>query len=209
LGEYVRREGLRFHRVVVGGMRRQRETADLVFGSPLPPDVAALGPRCDDERWNEFDLNGVFESVAPRIASDDAHFRSEFEDMRQRIATGDPDVHRVWTSVDARVMQAWIEGRYAIPGESWRDFFARVKAAGADLEDLPAHAKVAVFTSAAPISIWVSAAFGSKSPDHITALSGASLTSSITILSQRDAQLTLESFNCVPHLGDATLRTRR
>lgn len=208
LGEYVRREGLRFYRVVVGCMRRQAETADLVFGSPLLSG-AAYSHRCEDERWNEFDLNGVFESVAPQIALEDAQFRSELEDMRRRIASGDPDVHRVWTTIDTRVMRAWIEGRYSILGESWHDFVARVKAAGDDLRDIPPDANVAVFTSAAPISILVSAAFGSENPDYITRLSGASLTSSITVLSYRNAELTLESFNCVPHLPDASLRTRR
>jgi len=67
---------------------------------------------------------------------------------------------------------------------------------------------LAIFTSAAPISIWAAAALG-VSDGHIMRLAGVMYNSAVTTLRLRDDDLTLFSFNGVPHLNEAGLRTFR
>jgi broad specificity phosphatase PhoE len=208
LGLHVRSEGLRFDKAWVGGLRRQAETATLVLealaGGGLSPAETAT-----DARWNEFDLDAVYEGIAPQLARDDAEFRSEWEELERQVRDGNGHVHRIWTPADTKVVKAWIEGRYRIPAESWREFVQRVKTAGEEFSALPEDATVAVFTSATPVSIWVAAAFGSEHPAQVLRLAGASINSNITVMRWRDGEPHLGSFNAAPHLKEAALRTFR
>ncbi|WP_321472688.1 histidine phosphatase family protein [uncultured Paludibaculum sp.] len=208
LGAFVAREGLRFDKVIVGGLRRQRETAEAVLAAL---DAAGLAPNAveHDRNWNEFDLDIVYEGIAPQIASADEQFRAEFEAQQNLVRAGDGAIHRTWTAADTTVMRAWIEGAYPCPGESWAGFVDRIRTAGDRFRDLPAGARLAVFTSATPISIWGAAAFDSRDPSHIMRLAASSVNSSITILHWRHGELYLASFNATPHLTDARQRTFR
>ena len=203
LGAHVAREGWQFDRVLCGGLRRQQETATAVVSR------AALHPPQLDTRWNEFDLDDVFAGIAPQMAADDDQFRIEYEEIERLIRDGDGAIHRQWRPADTKVVKAWIEGRYTFAGESWLQFVARVKAAGAELAALPADARVAVFTSATPVSIWVAAAFASEQPPHVMKLAGAAINSNITVLKWLHGEPHLGCFNAIPHLGDSRLRTFR
>src|SRR5262249_27850537 len=113
-----------------------------------------------------------------------------------------------WTRCDMEVVRAWIEERYPFDGESWRAFHERVAQC---LEPLAAHGSgeaVAVFTSATPIAVWVGMALGVADGKRM-ALAGVLYNSSITTLRLRAGELTLFSFNSVPHLPDPRLRTFR
>ncbi len=203
LGAHVAREGWQFDRIVSGGLRRQRETAAAVVSqASLPAPVV-------DPRWNEFDLDEVYAGIAPLMAADDADFRAEFDAINALVRNGDGAIHRQWRPADTKVVRAWIEGRYSFPGESWLQFVARVKAAGAELAALPEGSRVAVFTSATPVSIWVATAFSSQQPPHVMKLAGASVNSNITILKWLEGEPHLGCFNAVPHLTDPRLRTFR
>ena len=208
LALYLQHEELRFDHIIVGCIPRQRETADLVLAS-YPSCTVTTGELLCDERWNEFDLERVFDDVVPQLAADDDIFRNQYELLCLETGNSKLSVHRKWTAVHERVMSAWIEDRYPSRCESWCQFVARVKSAGSSFRRFGRHAKIAVFTSATPIAIWVSAAFGSETPDHITALATASLTSSITVLRLRDTRMGLESFNCIPHLVEPNMRVCR
>ena len=67
---------------------------------------------------------------------------------------------------------------------------------------------VAVFTSATPAAIWTGLALDIHD-ERLLPLAGALYNTSITILRLRGEQLRLFSFNGVPHLTDAALRTHR
>ena len=203
LGAHVAREGWSFDRVICGGLRRQQETAAAVIGEAklTPPDL--------DTRWNEFDLDDVFAGIAPQMAAEDTLFQTEYEEINELIRSGDGAIHRQWRPADTKVVKAWIEGRYTFEGESWLQFVARVKDAGAEFAALPANSRVAVFTSATPVSIWVAAAFSSEHPPHVMKLAGASINSNITVLKWLHGEPHLGCFNATPHLADPRLRTFR
>lgn len=199
LGDWIQRQGLRFDRVVAGGLRRQQQTAELT-----------LGPGFDiDPGWSEFDLDAVYDQIAPQLAAADPAFRAHWDDLRRTIASGDDGIHRRWTPPDAAVVEAWIRGRFPIQAESWAGFNERVHRAGAGFTSLPEGARLAIFTSATPISIWLSRILGGLPPDRVLRFAGASLNTGITILSARAGELNLFTFNSVPHLDDAALHTFR
>ncbi|MGC4053649.1 MAG: histidine phosphatase family protein [Paludibaculum sp.] len=208
LGAWVSGERLRFDKVIIGGLRRQRETAEAVLAAlneaGLPP-----GEVEHDLNWNEFDLDVVYEGIAPQIAAADEQFRAEFEEQTRMVQAGDGAIHRKWTRADTAVMRAWIEDAYPCPGETWGGFVDRIRAAGDAFRHLPHDARVAVFTSATPISIWGAAAFDSRNPTHIMKLAASAVNSSITVMHWRQDELYLALFNAAPHLTEARLRTFR
>lgn len=208
LGEYVCQQRMRFDRVIVGGLRRQRETAEAVLAAL---DRAGLRPDSveQDAGWNEFDLDAVNEGVAPQLAAEDPEFAVEFEEIQRLVRSGDGPIHRSWTAADTKVVTAWVEGRYAIEGESWKQFVSRVRAAGAGFAALPKEATVGVFTSATPISILIASCFDSESPWHILGLAGAAINTNYSVLHWRQNKAHLGAFNAVPHLAEARLRTYR
>lgn len=207
LGEHLRREGLKFDRVVVGGLRRQRETAEIVLA-----ELRAVGLEPgrveSDERWNEFDLDVVYAGIAPRMAAEDPAFKAAYEEIGRRIREGDGHIHRQWTPADTQVVKAWIEGRYEMEGESWVEFVERVQAAGRELAG-ENGVKTAVFTSATPVSILVAGALGSRNPLHVMRLAGAAVNTNYTVIAWRDGEAHLGCFNAVPHLAEAGMRTFR
>jgi len=189
LGAWLAREGVCFDEVWCGGLRRQQETAATVLETMAKAGLPQPEARTD-QRWNEFDLDAVYESVAPRMAADDPVFRSHFKALRQAIASGDAKVHRHWTPADTAVVQAWVAGRYTSDGES------------------RSGRRVAVFTSATPVAIAMGLALPLKAGDMME-LAGAALNSNITILSVNQDQPRLFAFNWTAHLESPELRTFR
>jgi broad specificity phosphatase PhoE len=200
LGEWIQAEKLRFDIVRSGELRRQRMTAEIAVGpASVVPDL----------RWNEFDLDGVYAAIAPRLAAADPDFRQRYDELALLLASGDRAVHRRWTDTDTKVVRAWVEGRFPdAEVESWSAFVSRVLAAGGELLQAPAGAQIAVFTSATPIAIWVAQALALQ-PVKIMELAGASLNTAVTVLHARDGRVWLTSFNGVPHLMESGLRTNR
>ncbi len=205
LGKWFVREQARFDAAVVGGLRRQKETAAIVLGEM---ERAGLAPArvTEDERWSEFDIDAVFNSLAPRLAAEDAEFRSGLARLSESLKNGEDGVHRSWTPLDTRVVEAWIGGAYETGVESWTQFIGRVTAG---LADLPMLANVAVFTSATPAAISVAACFSSREPRRIMHLAGAALNTNLTTLARRSGGVELCSFNQIQHLEERSLRTFR
>lgn len=203
LAEWFLREGITFDRMICGGLRRQKETAAIVA------EILSGGAAVEeDPRWSEFDLDAVYAGLAPRIAAEDPDFRRQYEELLERVRSGEDGIHRRWTPADTQVVKAWIEGRYPFEGESWPAFVARVHAA---LEDAARHGatRTAVFTSATPAAIAVASAFGSRAPAHIMRLAGTAVNTNFTILEFRGCEPALACFNSTPHLGEPRLRTHR
>jgi broad specificity phosphatase PhoE len=189
LGEYLAGQGVRFQAVYTGELQRQRQTA---AEAGLPEAVV-------DRRWNEFDLYGVYRGIAPKLAADDPEFRRQLAEM-------DPN-NRHWTPCDMAIVQAWIEGRYQIAGESWAEFCGRVREG---LEALRRHGSgeaVAVFTSATPMSIATALSLG-VADGTIMKLAGVTYNTAVTTLRVQPDDLTLFLFNGVAHLTPE-LRTFR
>lgn len=197
LREHFAREMAQYDLVLCGGLRRQRETATLLF------DGFEV-----DERWNEFDLDRVYAEVAPQLAEHDAGFRADHEELQQ--ATLDPEhpVHRQWRETDIQVVQAWMEGRFPTKMESWEEFVARIQAAARDLQRYAKARRVAIVTSATPIGIATGTQFHVPSPQMMQ-LAAALYNTSLTEFAVRDSVWMLRTFNNFAHLPERDMRTHR
>lgn len=205
LGEWLVRERTRFDAAVIGGLRRQQETAEIVL------DVlggAGLAPAqiIEDEAWSEFDIDAVFAAIAPRLAESDEGFRKAYKQIETELVAGNERIHREWTDADTAVVESWIAGRFETASESWQDFTARVLNA---LERLPDRPRIAVFTSATPVGICVANCFDSSAPDRIMNLAGSAFNTNITSLARRNGRWLLGGFNHIAHLDEPELRTHR
>jgi broad specificity phosphatase PhoE len=211
LGEYFISEKICFRAVYSGALARQSETASEVqavyreAGVPLPEVVA-------DPGWNEFDLADVYRALAPQLCAEDPEFALQYAELeaQARAAAEDPDasVHRRWLPCDITVVRAWMSGRHAYEGESWQAFRARVASCRPWVEGTYRDSDIVIFTSATPIGIWAALAMDIHD-ERAMRLAGVLHNASFTLLRAQDGNLRLHSFNAVPHLGDAALRTYR
>jgi broad specificity phosphatase PhoE len=214
LGEYFGSQGIEFAAAYSGTQARQRQTLEEV-GAGIRAAGLAFPEVTTDPGWNEFDLDLIYREMAPRLCEEDTAFAREYEKMREQLRSSadspDADVHRRWSPCDVQMVDAWIRGRYPFSGETWDMFRTRV---GSCRPDLPAGAEsqgrenVVVFTSATPTAVWTGLAL-QISDARLMWLAGALHNTSYTILKRRREGLTLFSFNAVPHLPTAELRTHR
>lgn len=208
LGEHFVAQGIELAAVYSGGMRRQRETAEIACGvvarAGLPaPDVTT------DERWDEFSLISVYRAIAKRMMKDDAGFAGDIKEMQEAISR---DPHTTGGAVgrcDQAVIRAWMENRYSdYDGEAWSAFRERIQARAADLcSDHHAEKAVAIFTSATPIAIIVGAALG-LTDEKLLGILGVIYNTSVSVMRARNGELRLFTFNATPHVS-GSLRTFR
>jgi broad specificity phosphatase PhoE len=200
LGEYFRAEGISFHAAYAGSMRRQRETAELVFGEMRDPPEVRIDPR-----WNEFSLEGLWQTLAPRLIAENSGFARDY----QALHSGNPNVDRVMTSCDVELIRAWMSSHPGCNGvEPWPEFRARVMAPRAELASFGSGESVAIFTSATPTALWCGSALelADRKIFHVAAVL---FNTSFSTLRIRREELTLFSLNNTPHLRDVSLRTFR
>jgi broad specificity phosphatase PhoE len=200
LGQWFAAHGVRFDAIVTGGLNRQRLTARGIMASmDGPPEIVI------DERWSEFDLDQVYAGIGPLLAREDERFRLDHEQLRREVIDPESSAHRNWRHCDVMVVRAWIEARFEFDGESFADFGARVRDA---LMGLPSHGDVAIVTSATPIAISAGAALD-LAPRRVMQLAGAQRNTAFSEMDLRPGDPRLVSFNNVPHLTDARLKTLR
>jgi broad specificity phosphatase PhoE len=209
LGEYLAGESVIFERAFSGGLIRQRQTAECVAaayrsaGLPFPKLETELA-------WNEFDLDHVYQEIAPQIAAEDESFRSAYHEMLEQVrasrGSAEAEVHRRWSPCDIKVVDAWIRARYPYSGESWEAFRRRVASSRPALNGT--EGDIVVFTSATPTAVFAGLALDIHDT-RVLSLAGALYNSSFTVLRLRDQQLRLFSFNNVPHLAGTALKTHR
>jgi broad specificity phosphatase PhoE len=207
LGKFFKDSGWNFDRWIAGGLNRQQQTAHLAAaGAEVDPERILV-----DELWNEFDLDRVYHGIGPRLAGLNADFRTHWESVQALVATHGSDetalVNRRWSPADEMVVRAWVRQEIEYEGESWTGFRARIGGALHRVLESGAESAV-IFTSATPIAICVGGALSLADSD-IFQLAGAQMNSSLTELRWRHGKLRLFSFNNVPHLTEAALRTHR
>ncbi|MBL8176533.1 MAG: histidine phosphatase family protein [Bryobacterales bacterium] len=207
LGSHLASQRMPVSAFFVGALRRQQETAANIArafaaqGLPLPEPIV-------DPRWNEFDLDAVYEGIAPQLAAGNPEFGAHYNAMRKEAANPDSTVHRRWTMADIEVVRAWIDGRYTYDGESWIEFQQRVAGAFDSLRCFAPTDVVMVSTSATPIAVWMGLALGLTNR-YIMRTAGALYNASITTFRIREGEPHLAGFNHVPHLDQPELRTFR
>ncbi len=207
LADYLVSRRIRFQAVYCGALERQKLTALAVerayrqAGLEWPAIVY-------DPRWDEFDLAHVYESLSAPLRQDDSQFRREYDQMLPLLDDEEHAVHRSHSYCDIAIIRAWIEQRYPYRGESWPQFQSRILQPLATLSQHNSGEKIAVFTSATPISIWVGRALGLHD-QHIWRLAGVTFNSGITTMRVSQGDLRLFSFNGLPHLSDESVQSFR
>lgn len=207
LGEYLAARQVPFQAIIAGCLNRQQQTAAAVWrayseaGVPVPDIVS-------DPRWNEFDLTAVFTEYAPLLMAADPRFKQDYEELLRKLEDQNSPLHHSWTDCDSQVMRSWMEGRFAVRTESWAAFRQRVLDQRAALAEYQSGDAVAIFTSATPIGLWIASSLG-VTDAHIMRLGGVMYNTAISTFRLRDDDLTLFSFNGVPHLDEPRLRTFR
>jgi len=202
LGEWFRGQGVGFEAAFAGELSRQKETARLALEA-----MGWQGDLVTDARWNEFDLDSVHRGIAPQMAAADTEFASAYEELRAASRDAASGVHRRWTAADVAVIRAWVEGRYAFEGESWKEFSARITSC-CDLFETAPEGNIAVFTSATPIGIWAAHLYGLE-PIHAMRFAGVMLNSGFSVFRGREDGRVIFSYNNLPHITDPALRTFR
>lgn len=204
LGEWFAGRDVRFDAIVTGGLERQRRTASEMLAAMQARGVSSPHPVVD-ERWSEFDLDAVYAGIGPQLASEDEQFRMEFEQLQVEMVDPRSSAHRAWRRCDVMVVRAWIEERFEYAGESFAGFGARVHEA---LRALPAKGNVAIVTSATPIALSAGLALD-LTPRRVMQLAGAQRNTAFGEMDLRPGDPRLVSFNNIPHLAEARLRTLR
>ena len=202
LGEWLKARGTAFDAVICGSLERQRQTARIAMNGA----GTQIGVNAD---WNEFDMDGVFAAMVPKLKEADAGFRERYGRIETEIASGGEKIHRQWTPADSEVMLAWLSNRFGeIEGvETWDSFRRRVRRALETAAGMEAEAKVAVFTSALPAAICIAEALGLEQGQMLS-LAGASHNTGMTVLRVVSGRPELISFNSASHLPDEMLTHR-
>ncbi len=187
LGEYFRRREIEFDRVICGGLRRHRQTAECIceaFASPPAIEV--------HRGFDEFDFQALlarYREVYPE------HGALDWDNARE--------VYRRLRCA----MLAWAEGRLSPSDrlESWSDFsrrvaealaFARRRAQGATL----------VCSSGGPISMALSQWMGFGA-DTVVKLNLQMRNASMTHCYYTQDTICVTGFNHVPHLDTPERRS--
>ena len=194
LGNWLVRGGHRFKAVVVGGMRRHRQTADGIAaafaaqGLDLPEPVA-------DEGFAEFDHQAVFSTWLARNA-----------DHPVAIASRSGKPRDVGAMLQAALL-AWARDDLPDLPESWSVFGQRVQSAGERLEALAGDGEALVLSSGGVISRLAQIAL--DVPDHrAVELNLALRNSALSEFHPHGGRLRLGSWNALPHLhGERELWT--
>lgn len=211
LGAHLRITGMRFAAAFTGPARRQRDTARWAGGDEPPWPELVVVPELD-----EHDSFAMISHVVPQLQSDPeigplaARFSSrpsgpESAEPAEAGARG-----ATFQLLFEAVMKKWLRSELDAPElEAWPSFRERVQRGlehaldGAEKGD-----KRIVFTSVGPIAVMLQHALGL---DDVRAFETAwrIRNASITTFVVRGREVTLDSFNALPHLPDPAAWTFR
>ena len=193
LGRWLAASGHRFDRVLLGGMRRHRQTLDALiegYGDGLPEAQVDAG-------FAEFDHHAVFSGFSRTQPAHPAVAAVE----REGLAAMAPLIHAA--------LEAWADDGVGEVPESWSAFGARVCAAGDRLALETGRALV--ITSGGVVSRLAQCALGASDRAAVD-LNLSLRNSGLCEFRARPragaatgawADLGLASWNAVPHLHDA------
>jgi broad specificity phosphatase PhoE len=191
LGDYLALLGMKFQAFYSGEMERQTGTAEMVM--PLLQE---------DNKESELHVTAELNECGSR-----AIIRAQISDMMREDPSISEDWNRFYTDMRSfqlifeRAMLRWISGSCDIPGiETWKAFIKRVRAGVKNIMEVNGQKKrVAVFTSAGPISAVMQMALGLSNEETIL-LSYQIRNTSVSVFKYRDNKFSLSSFNSVAHL---------
>jgi len=180
LGRHFASLGLRFERLVSGGLVRQRETLRLLRQELVAPAEPQVDPR-----FNEYDAARL---LAQFGGGADAALR----------ATGD---RRAYFTVIREVLLAWSRQDRAIDGgETWQEFGARIDAGMAAVCDgLGPDARVLIVTSGGVIGRFVADVLAAGAEVAVQ-VNLQTRNTGITEVARGRSASRLVAFNSVPHL---------
>ncbi len=189
LGDWLVRGGHRFEAVVVGGMRRHRQTAEGVAaafaeqGLPLPEPVA-------DEGFAEFDHEAVFGAYQARDPEDPIV-----------VASRSGRAQDVAPMLRAALL-AWAHDELPGVPERWSAFGERVQSASDRLEALAGDREVLVLSSGGVISRLAQIALDVPKARAVE-LNLSLRNSAISGFHPHGGRLRMDSWNALPHLHGA------
>jgi broad specificity phosphatase PhoE len=203
LGAHLAAEGVRLDQTFVGPRLRQRDTmrhaltAGRAAGAtwPDPEELPGL---------DEYPAEVLARRALPRLLETD-------EDARAIFASGGAPVDaRRFQRVFEKVMRSWLAGELDTDGlETWHEFAGRVGAALRGIMDRVGRGRTAlVVTSAGPTSIAAQLAL-ELSDAMALKTSWIVANTGVCDLRFRGAEMTLISFNGLPHLRERRLVTYR
>jgi broad specificity phosphatase PhoE len=188
LGAWLAEGGQQFDAVVIGGMRRHRQTFDGIAaayaerGLPLPQPVL-------DADLDEFDHHAVFDGFA---AGHPAH--------PAVLGSRDGGLQALGAMIHA-ALSAWSQDAIGGVPESWQAFGQRVAQASARLGAHAPESKLLVVSSGGVISRLAQAALGIDDRGAVD-LNLSLRNSGLCEFHHRPYGLALGSWNALPHLHD-------
>ena len=194
LGDWLARGGHRFQAVVVGGMRRHRQTAEGVAAAFADQGLALPEPVADDG-FAEFDHEAVFGAYLKRDPDDPVVLASR-SGMPRDVA-----------AMLQAALLAWANDE--LPGlpESWAAFGQRVQSASDRLEALAGDSEVLVLSSGGVISRLAQIALDVPNMRAVE-LNLSLRNSALSEFHPHGGRLRLGSWNALPHLhGERALWT--
>ncbi len=202
LGEHWADAGERFQRVLVGPLRRQRQTLDAV--ETVYRERGLEWPEA--EPMAELD-----EHHGPAVI--EHHSAVLFEEIglseTEQKAGGEAGSLKRYLKIYRLGTRRWIRGALETPPghEPWADFRARVEAGVGRIANGDARGqRIAAFTSGGATAAAVGAALG-LDDRRVLELSWRVRNGSLSELLFSGGALALETFNTTPHLRDARLVT--
>jgi len=204
LGQYLVNLGINFDAVYTGSLDRQKKSAEIVLEVYRKNGVTIPDPLVDD-RFNEYDTRKIIETQLDEMLDEEPS-------LREHLPTFFTS-RKSFQLIFERAMGRWVSGRHRPVGiESWAQFQARV--AGALKGVMGNHvekARSVIFASGGSISASVQYATGLSGAETIN-LSWQMVNTAVTRFRYNRDRLSLQSFNCYPHLelaGDGELITYR
>ena len=188
LGRWLATSGHAIEGVLVGGMRRHRQTLDAISEGHADAGGQSLPAAELDKALDEFDHHAVFDGFARAHPTHESVLRSR-----------DGGLQALGAMIHA-ALSAWAEDRIADVPETWTAFGTRVGRASQALAGRGGR-DVLVVSSGGVISRLAQAALGASDRGAVD-LNLSLRNSAVSEFHVRPYGLALGSWNTIPHLGD-------
>ena len=204
LGKYLVEKNVQIDKIYVGELKRHRQTYDMVAEAyadnfePLPAPIVL--PEINEHRWPE-----TLRHIMDELIEHDAQVKtwSEIKDDDGEI----PKKYKL--KIFHRGMDLWANGDLVhLQPQQYQDWLAFRQMTRSGLTTIQKNdgatrgITVAAFTSGGTISAIMGHALGMKNEVKIAGLNGLVMNTSMTEYLFTAEQLTLKSFNYVPHLTE-------
>ncbi|MCC2618149.1 histidine phosphatase family protein [Aestuariibacter halophilus] len=185
LGEALAARQPPFDHVIVGSMKRHRQTASLCLTQSDQQLPEAQWQT--DANWNEYDHQNIIAAFNPTFCDP--------VEMKAYLAA-QPDPKLTFATLFNKAMNRWLSGQHDGDYiESWEGYQQRIQQALAKtLEAAPEHKSIAVFTSGGPISLVAQRLLGIPE-HHLMKLNWTLLNAGITKLVHSPRQTFLAALN--------------